>query len=485
MFRPANLVTIVGLLVAAFAAPACLAQWSTDPAQNLVVANGAAEQVQAKLVARADGGFYVSWLDASSGYSVRLQRLDALGVEQWAHNGIVVATRSFSSTQDYGLAIDTAGNALLAFRYNDGGGTAQILTQKISPAGAPLWGSPGIFLTADAGGANAPKITGTSDGAVGVAWSGSTGALGVQKLDANGAPLWGASGISLPPASGFFFLADLHGDNGGNVIASWSAQLSFADRELWAQKFAAADGAALWGAPALKIFDGTVGAMQLGYFPPFLVDGAGGAVFVWYTVGVNSGTVRVQHVDAAGAPAFAQNGVEASGDGSQSHVEPSGAFDSASGDIYALWRETDIATQSQIGVYAQRIDSSGTRQWGVGGKVLVALGAQDQTQMRALPATGGLFAAWVSNDAPSPMPIHVARLASDGSHVWPGNVVDIATGPRTASRLAGAISAAGFAAYTWTAEASGSSGEVRAQNINIDGSLGNPDLIFEDGFDAD
>ncbi|MCB1577405.1 MAG: hypothetical protein KDI81_08740, partial [Xanthomonadales bacterium] len=166
-------------------------------------------------------------------------------------------------------------------------------------------------------------------------------------------------------------------------------------------------------------------------------------------------------------------------------VEPSGAFDSASGDIYALWRETDIATQSQIGVYAQRIDSSGTRQWGVGGKVLVALGAQDQTQMRALPATGGLFAAWVSNDAPSPMPIHVARLASDGSHVWPGNVVDIATGPRTASRLAGAISAAGFAAYTWTAEASGSSGEVRAQNINIDGSLGNPDLIFEDGFDAD
>lgn len=475
----------IGLAFLSVGAPFCFAQWSVDPAQNLIVADGTAEQVQAKLVARDDGGFYVSWLDASSGYSVRLQRVDALGVEQWAHNGIVVATRNFSSTQDYGLAVDSAGNALLAFRYNDNGGTAQILAQKISPAGAPLWGNPGIFLTADPGGANAPKITGTSDGAAAAAWSDSTGALGVQKLSQAGAPLWGAGGISVTPASGFFFLADLHGDTSGNVIASWSAQLSFADRELWAQKFAGADGANLWGTSPLKIFDGSSGAMQLGYFPPFLEDGAGGAVFVWYTVGVNAGTVRVQHVSAGGVPAFAQNGVEASADSAQSHVEPSGAFDTASGDVYALWRETDILTQGQIGVYAQRIDSTGARLWGSGGKVLVALAAQDQTQMRALPVPGGMLAAWVSNDAPSPMPIHVARLASDGSFAWPGNVVDIATGPRTASRLAGAISAAGFAAYTWTAEASGSSGEVRAQNINIDGGLGNPDLIFGDGFDPD
>jgi hypothetical protein len=299
-----------------------------------------------------------------------------------------------------------------------------------------------------------------------------------------GIPLWGTNGISVTPTSGFFFLADLHGDNNGNVIASWSAQLSFSDRELWAQKFASADGANLWGGSPLKIFDGTTGAMQLGYFPPFLTDAAGGAVFVWYTVGVSAGTVHVQHVDAGGTPAFAQNGLEASGDNSQSHVEPSGAYDTASGDIYALWRETDIATQGQIGVYAQRIDSAGARQWGLGGKVLVALGAQDQTQMRTLPAPSGMLAAWVSNDAPNPMPVHVARLASDGSYVWPGNVVDIATGPRTVSRLAAAVSTAGFAAYPWTATSSGSAGEIRAQNIMIDGTLGNPDLIFRNGFDT-
>lgn len=473
------------ILVLAFSATPAFALWSTNPASTLVVANHTGEQVQAKMVATGDGGFYISWFDSSSGYSVYLQRLDASGNEQWAHNGILVATRSFSSTQDYGLDIDTSGNALLAFRYNDGGGIAQILAQKVAPDGSLLWGDPGIFVSADTGDANSPKIIGTGDGKVGVAWSGSTGAIVVQKLDTNGAALWGSGGVNTTPPSGFFFLADIHSDSGGNVVASWSAQLSFQDRELWTQKFASANGANLWGINPVKVFDGTGGAMQLGYFPPFTADGAGGAVFVWYTVGVNAGTVRVQHVNAAGMSAFAQNGLAASSDTSRSHVEPRGAYDPVSGNIYALWRETDIATQGQIGVYAQRIDNAGARQWGSEGKIVVALSSIDQTQMRALPAPGGMFAAWASNGVPNPMPIHVARIADDGSYAWPDSIVDISTEPNDVGRLTGAISSNGFAAFAWTANAASFAGDVHAQNINMNGSLGNlVDQIFKDGFDA-
>lgn len=474
------------LAIAATAAAPAHAQWSSDPSNSLVIADASGEQVQPKIVPTADGGFYISWFDNSGGgYDVYLQRLDAGGNEQFAHNGVLVADRNFSSTQDYGLSIDDSGNALLAFRYNDMGGTAQIVAQKIAPDGTLLWGDPGVFVSADANGANAPKITATGDGNVAVAWSGGDGSLVVQKLDSSGMPLWGASGVSVVPSSGFFFLADLHGDADGNVIASWSAQLSFSDREMWAQKFASADGANLWGTDPVKVFDGSDGAMQLGYFPPFIADGSGGAVFVWYTVGVSAGVVRVQHLDSTGTPAFAQNGVLASIDSSQSHVEPSGAYDATTGDIYALWRETDIATQSQIGVYAQRVDSSGALQWGDGGMVLVPLGSTDQSQMRALPAPDGMLAAWASDDAPNPMPIHVARLASDGSYVWPSQTVDITTEPNDVGRLAGALSSDGFAAYAWTASASSGSGDIHAQNINMDGSLGVTvtDRIFANGFD--
>ncbi len=479
MLSPRHALALLLLL----ATTPALALWSSNPASNLVIADNSGEQVQTRMVATGDGGFYLSWFDSSSGYGVRLQRLDAAGNEQWAHNGVLVATRDFSSTQDYGLGIDSAGNALLAFRYRDGGGVAQILAQKVAPNGTPQWGSPGVFVSADASDANSPKITGTSDGNAAVAWSDSTGAIRVQKLSAAGAPLWAGSGVSIVPPMGFFFLADLRGDHAGNVIAAWSAQLSAQSRQYWAQKLASANGASLWNAGHVKVFDGSGGALQFGYFPPFLSDGVGGAVFVWYIVGVSAGSVRVQHIDASGVAAFAQNGIEASTNAAQSHVSPGGAFDPASGDIYALWRETDIATQSQIGVYAQRIDASGARQWGAGGKVLVPLAGTDQTQMTALPAAGGLYAAWASGSAPDPQTIRAARIGSDGNFVWTGNIVDLSTEPNSVARLTGAISSSGYAAYAWTASAAGG-GDIHAQNINPDGSLGSAGALFQNGFEG-
>ena len=476
---------VFGLLAALVVSPA-FAQWSSDPAVNLSIADRSGEQVQPKIVPTADGGFYISWFDNSTGgYDVYLQRLDALGNEMLPHNGVLVADRNFSSTQDYGIDVDAVGNALLAFRLNDIGGIAQIVAQKIAPDGSLLWGPDGIFVSGDSGGANAPKITATGDGTVAVAWSSSEGTLVVQKLDVNGSPLWGATGVSIVPPSGFFFLADLHGDADGNVIASWGAQLSTFDRELWAQKLAAADGGNVWGVDPVQVFGGTNGALQFGYFPPFIPDGAGGGVFVWYTVSTQ-GTVHAQHILANGTALFAQNGVDASTDTSQNHFEPSGAYDATTGDIYAIWRETDLPTQGQIGVYAQRIDDTGARQWGNGGKVLVPLGSTDQSQMRALPLAGGMLATWVSNDSPTPMPIHVARIDADGSYAFPGQVVDIKTAATDTSRLIGAISTDGYAAYTWTDGNEAGEGDVKAQNIQFDGALGNPagnDRIFADGFD--
>lgn len=482
----ASRIPIAFSLLAALVACPAFAQWSNDPAINLSIADRSGEQVQPKMMPTADGGFYISWFDNSTGgYDVYLQRLDAAGNEQLPHNGVLVAPRDFTSTQDYGLDLDSAGNALLAYGYHDSNAIAQVAAQKVAPDGTLQWLPHGVIVSNDAGGANSPKIAATGNGTIAVAWSGSNGALVVQKLDATGLPLWGPTGVSIVPPSGFFFLADLHGDAAGNVIVSWGAQLSTYDRELWTQKLAAADGANLWGSVPVKVFGGTNGALQFGYFPPFIADGIGGAVFVWYTVG-NTGNVHVQHILADGSAAFPQNGVDASTDTTQSHFEPSGAYDATTGDIYALWRETDAATQGQIGVYAQRIDSTGNRQWGAGGKVLVPLGSTDQTQMHAVALAGGFLAAWASDGIPNPMPIHVARINADGSYAFPGNVVDIKTAPTDTSRLTGALSANGYAAYTWTDNGASGAGDVKAQNIQLNGTLGDPppsDQIFADGFD--
>jgi len=454
------------------------AQWSTDPSNNLVIADGDNEQVQPKIVATADGGFYVSWFDNSEGgYDVRLQRLDALGNELWPHNGILVADRNVSSTQDYGLAVDGDGNALLAYGL-EVGGILQVAAQKVAPDGTPIWAENGLVVSDDSGGANAPDVAALADG-IAVAWSGSEGEIVIDKLDGDGNPLW-TPGVTVSGPN-LYAVGGLAGDADGNVIASWIILDFSSPHAMFAQKFAAADGANLWGADPVTVEDASDGSLQFGNFPAFIPDGEGGAVFVWYTVGA-VGNVHVQHVDASGTPLFAQNGVLASTDASQNHFEPDGAYDPATGDIYALWRETDLLTQGQIGVYAQRIDSTGARRWGDAGLVIVPLSSTDETEMTALPvAGGGMIAAWSSDGVPNPTPLHAARLDADGHYVWPGNVVDFSTEANDTGRLAGAVSTEGYFAYVWTAGASSGSGDVHGQNVTLDGQLG--DTVFRNGFD--
>jgi hypothetical protein len=75
------------------------AQWSSDATANLSLGDGPGSQVQPKVVASAGQGNWVSWF-GGTGFDVRVQRQDGAGVEQFAHNGVLVSDRGFSSTQD-------------------------------------------------------------------------------------------------------------------------------------------------------------------------------------------------------------------------------------------------------------------------------------------------------------------------------------------------------------------------------------------------
>jgi len=470
--RPVRFAFCITLLVL-FAATPARAQWSEDPLQNLVVADRPDGQAQPKIAPTADGGFYVSWLGGGGdGFDVYLQRLDADGYEQWAMNGVRIADRDFSSTQDYGLARSADGGALLAFRFEDGSGTPQIVANRIDADGTPLWDDPGVFVSADASGAASPKITGMPDGGAVVAWTSfDTGAITLQRLDADGMPQWGPDGVALTLPSGVFLIADLHADGAGNVIVSGSAQLSNFDRRLWAQKLDG-DGLPLWGADPVEMFDGSDGALQFGYFPPFVTDGDGGAVFAWYQVGTSTDLrVRVQRVLADGSLAFPQNGVDVATGADVLRSAPSAAFDPTTGDTYVIWpEEQQVGTERLYGVSAQRIDATGARQWGDTGRVLVPLGSEQGSQVSALALGDGALFAWSLGSVPNPMRIESARLDVAGAFVWPDEIVPLKTATTPHSRTRGALSTDAFAAYVW---ADGDEPAViKAQNIGFDGTLG-------------
>ena len=65
--------------------------------------------------------------------------------------------------------------------------------------------------------------------------------------------------------------------------------------------------------------------------------------------------------------------------------------------------------------------------------------------------------------------------------MWNPPIGALKTSATSTSRLAGALGSAGFAAYAWTDGESAR--DLKAQNLNFDGTLGVP-AIFADGFET-
>lgn len=439
------------------------AQWSSDASLNLALADESGEQVQPKIQPTADGGCYVSWYDNSSGgYDVYLQRLDADGNEQWAHDGVLIADRGFSSTQDYGLSIDSAGNALLTFRDDRFSGT-QITATLVDPSGSPSWGATGIQLTNTTDSVAAPKIAGTTDGNVIVAWTQDADTV-VQKLDSTGTAQWGA-GVTLTPGAGSYSASDLHAGQAGTAVLSIVHQTGGfgSPRHVLAQKFDT-DGSLLWGAGHVTVYDG--GSLQFGNFPTFVPDGSGGGVFSWYSVSPLQS--HVQHVLSNGSLAFAANGVPVSTDATRIRVSPSADFNPLTGELVVAWTEQN-ALQSMFGVYAQKLDASGNRLWGAEGKTLVALGTNELTGVRTLAYGTGALVSWVASAGIGSDSIQACRLGDTGSFV-----VSPAAAASTASdksRLAAALSSERFAMLVWQ-DARDDASDVYGQSYLPDGTLG-------------
>lgn len=449
-------------------------QWSTDPQHNHAIADVAgATQVQPQIAARPDGHWWISWFSLHPqgtpprGYDVYLQRLAPDGREQFAHQGIQVAKLGISSTEDYGLASDTQGSALLAFQDDRISPHQRAVTaSKVDSVGNLLWNS----LTAFSG--HAPRVAVLPDGQSFVGWSaGTERSVRLRKLDAMGQPVWRTSrglplDFILAEPNFTYQLADLQATADGSVIVSFVRSDGFSGpRHLYANKLSPS-GLLLWGAAHARVFDG--GSLQQGYFPRFAADGRGGAVFAWYSAAPQL-QVFAQHVLANGQLAFPPNGVPVSTDLRQARVDPSVSYQPGAGEITLFWTELDsAATQSRRGLYAQKIDARGMRQWGESGKALQPLGAQGITDVRSAAVAGGTLAFWVQGgEQPS---IQGIKLDTTGAPLCAQFAVS--TRAAAKSRLTSGVAPSGQTLLAWQEAGATQGSDIYTQSVGADCKLG-------------
>jgi hypothetical protein len=460
------------LLLSIVLASNAWAQWSSDPSKNLPLADASdgADQVQPKVKPLPNRSWYVSWFDSDPnspppvGYSVFLQHLTPQGVEKFKHGGIEVAHLSNSSTEDYGLDIDTAGNALLAFLDTREGANQQVTAAKMSPEGKALWGRRGVQLTKGSAHSNAsPKIAGTSDGGIVVAWISDSNTM-LQKLDANGVPQWG-KGVVLSESGANYWLADLHAADNGSVIVSWVRNQGFgSDSQLRANKLDST-GKLLWGKKHVTIFD--TGSLQFGNFPYFVLDGKGGAVFSWYTN--DPLQCFAQHILTDGSEAFPHNGSGASTNTSNVRVDPAASYRASTDEVFLVWTEED-SNQVLNGISAQKFGPKGGRKWGQTGVVIVPLGTDSQILPTNVQVGFGALVSWIDMAGFGNATIQAARLGDAGKFKCAQFPVSTAMSNK-GRPTAGIVSATSLSAIAFEDDRLGSNG-IYIQNVNGDCSLG-------------
>lgn len=467
--------------VAVCLAQAALAQYSKDPNVNLAIADLGGDQVQAKVAPTSDGGAYISWFDSrTAGYSVYLQRVNACGVEQWAHNGVLVATRTLSSTQDYSLITDSDGNAVVAFNdFSGASGTSSpgnITIKRVSPAGATVWSS---TVTSGTDFKGPPSIAELSDGNFAVAWTQSVvvnsvtqQAVQAQRVDrATGSTLL-ASPVVIFEAGKYVSLSDVKASDNGGFIVLWvrgsTASAITSSKALYTQRFDST-GTATWnsGNP-LIVFNTT--SIQNGYFPPMVSDGAGGAVYGWYETG-GSRNAYIQHVLANGTLKFASPVANTGVTSGRIRISAGLAYDPARQEYFLASVDSSSPTQGNYLTFVQKFDSTGARLWTDTGAVIVPQAATGQQGfVQAVPTgDGGVQVFGFNLQAATTHVLFGGTVASDGTVTWTGlpsaNVI-------SKSRLAVGKSTAGYAILAWGDGASGGASDIKIQNVFKSGWLG-------------
>lgn len=468
------LFALVAGLSAVTSAPS-LAAWSSDPAQNLAIAEGSGEQVLPKIACGPDGAGYVGWFDNASGnYNVRLQRLDAAGNERWPHNGILVSGHPQDTWfSDWDLICDAQGNCVLTFT-DIRSGNWDVQAYKVNADGTFPWGPDGINLSQNAAWEPSPSVCQASDGDYVFAWGrypdAGGGQMMMQRLGPDGTLRFAVGGIAVVPLGveepGF---PDLEPSLAGDVLLMYVRDIAtfMTPRHIRLQRFNAA-GAPVW--PAFTaIFDG--GVVPMGYAPQIQSDGAGGAVCGWHRASGSLFNSFVQRVSATGAEFFPHNGVAVSTDGTRNHIDPATAFLPGTGEIFVFWNERN-SSQSQWGIYGQRFSSAGARLWAPTGLVLQPVNTVYKSYPRTLPLGDGAVCLFTDTPAGFNGDRLIAyRLDAAGNNVWPTVPLPVSTPQSGKSRLPLCIDAAGVTRIVWEDTRSGTP-DIYGQNVNAEGTLG-------------
>lgn len=449
------------------------AQWPADPDVNLALCDYSGAQTITKIVPASDGGCYVSWWGSTLGnYAMYLQRLNGNGEIQWQENGLLISNHPQETwLTDYDLAVDSADYAIIALNDIRAGGDWDIYGYRISPTGEFAWGANGLTISENAGFEPDPQVLVTTAGNIVFAWQ-EDDVIHIRKVTSEGADFWDPATITLTSTYPLSITRLAQADNDCFILQFLVAQGPnyYDPKHLYAHKFDA-DGNELWGSSGVAVT--TAGGFGPQMRPEIVTDSRDGAYSYWYDSRNNVLHAYAQHISSNGAMLWTANGVIVSTNVNELQMSPSLVTHPQSGDVMLFYENTDY-NQTVIGVYGQRIDSTGARQWGNAGRALVPMSNQARLLVRACPLEDGAVVTYLENFPGSVVnsSVNAVRVDAFGNPAWDPSPIFMSTVVSGKGYLATCVNHRGQVISTWQDNRSDPDGDVYLQNINPDGSFG-------------
>jgi predicted lipoprotein with Yx(FWY)xxD motif len=434
-------------------------QWASDGVAICAALGG---QEEHKIIPDGTGGAIVVWKDRRTGNSdIYAQRVNASGAVQWASDGVPLCTAN-SDQYDPRITSDGAGGAIIAWVDSRSGSEYDIYAQRVNASGAIQWGLDGAPLC------TAPvhqyHLQITSDGAGGAiaTWTdsrnGSNYDVYAQRVDASGGMHWAVDGVPVCAAMGNQWGPQVTSDGGGGAIVTWLDWRSGSDYDIRAQRVDTA-GVIQWTSDGVPLCTAP-GAQNL---PQITSDGAGGSIVTWVDNRSGSWDIYAQRVDASGGMQWPADGVPLC-TAPEGRDDPRITFDGGTGAIIT-WIDY---RSSSPGIYAQRVNGSGSLQWTPNGVLLCsATGDQESPQITG-DGIGGAIVTWEDHRSGN-YDICAQRLDARGAILWAVNGIAIctATGDQQLPQIASGGNSGAIVA--WEDYRGGSDSDIYAQLVNDSG----------------
>ena len=408
------------------------AQWNINTSVNLEVAALSVADLQT--ASTSDGKTWIAFYSANgANYDMRAQLLDANGNKLLGPNGVLVSNQvSGSATFVFNVCVDGFNSLIIAFQYEVAGVLSSVVT-KVNTDGSLPWGN-GTVL--GAGLAPYPAVTKTNE--VFVAWNNdSPSTLYIQKVSSAGAIMWG-SPVGVTVGTSNTTRGQIAANSNGDFTMVFQKRSFGISTTLYAQRYTT-NGVPIWTAPIQLCNLTTSGAR----YYSILVDG-NTTYFGYYASSGFRFASYLQKIYANGTLPWGINGspfstYSAGADPLQQAT--SIAHASSSNYIWAVATFCDIG-QTQYGVYVQKFDTaSGAVQLNPVGKEVFPISTSFDTQSGGLTLIndGPLFMSYDVN-----YKIYGTRLNSAGDFVWASNRVELSSTTASAGNAKGRFAFSGI-----------------------------------------